>query len=187
MVNNNSTIRNKKGELIEELKELRVQKGMTYQQIYDEIQRQGGSVSLSTIKLVFSDKRNHEHDYNNVLKPISDALSSTSDDVSLEKRILLTRLELKEERIKELEERLEKKEVSFKERENFYKEQIDFFKSQTKSRDSHINNRDVHIHNLDDHIKALNQAIARKDALIKALYEQLMDIEITPFKTEEER
>ena len=183
---NNSTIRIKKGELIEELKELRVQKGMTYQQIYDEIQRQGGSVSLSTIKLVFSDKRSHEHDYNNVLKPISDALSS-SDDVSLEKKILLTRLELKEERINELEERLEKKESSYKEREAFYKEQIDFFKTQTKNRDGHISNRDEHIHNLDDHIKALNQAVARKDALIKVLYEQLMNKEIKPFSTNEER
>lgn len=62
-------VNTKKQELIEELKVLRIEKGYTYQQIADETELRGCPVSLSTVKLVFSDKHNHNHDYNNVLKP----------------------------------------------------------------------------------------------------------------------
>lgn len=87
----------KKLELIEELKALRKEKGITYQQIADETEALGMPVSLSTIKLVFSNRYNHNHDYNNVLKPIADVLSPRGSDDQLEVRILQTRLELKEE------------------------------------------------------------------------------------------
>lgn len=52
----------KKLEFIEELKALRKEKGITYQQIADETEVNGEAVSLSTIKHVFSDKYSHDHD-----------------------------------------------------------------------------------------------------------------------------
>ena len=64
----------KKRELIEELKTLRVEKNITYQQIVDETAKNGTPVSLSTVKHVFSDRYNHDHDYENVLKPIAEVL-----------------------------------------------------------------------------------------------------------------
>lgn len=64
----------KKEELMEELKALRDQTGMTYQQIADATEKIGYPVSLSTVKNVFSDKNKHDHDYTNTLKPIADVL-----------------------------------------------------------------------------------------------------------------
>lgn len=168
-------VNEKKQKLIEELKALKDQKGYTYQQIADMTEANGEPVSLSTVKKVFSEKYTHDHDYIHILKPIANVLTPPSDDDTLEIKTLQTRLELKEQKIFELEERLAKKEESYKEREAFYKEQINFFRKQTNSRDEHINNRDSHIKNLDDHISQQNEAIARKDALIKSLYEQLMN------------
>lgn len=66
----------KKLELINELKALREEKGMSYQQIADKTVENNEPVSLSTIKLVFSKNNKHDHDYLNVLKPIADVLYS---------------------------------------------------------------------------------------------------------------
>ena len=89
-------------ELIDELKALREKKEITYQEIADRTLENGTPVSLSTIKHVFSDKYNHNHDYKNVLKPIADVLSPPADDDQLEMKVLQTRLELKEEIIGDL-------------------------------------------------------------------------------------
>ena len=141
----------KKLELIEELKELRQQKDVTYQQIADITEKNGEGVSLSTIKLVFSNKRNHDHDYNNVLKPILNALTTPSDDIEV--KILQTRIELKDEVIKQQQQRINRKEQRHKDREEFLMEQLNFYKEQIQFKDSQI--------------KRLNEAIDRKDAMIR--------------------
>lgn len=137
----------KKLELIEELKELRQQKDITYQQIADITEENGEAVSLSTIKLVFSNKRNH----NNVLKPILNALTTPSDDIEV--KILQTRIELKDEIIKQQQQRINRKEQRHKDREEFLMEQLNFYKEQIQFKDSQI--------------KRLNEAIDRKDAMIR--------------------
>lgn len=151
----------KKLELIEELKELRIQKGMTYQQIADATEELGCPVSLSTIKLVFSDKHNHNHDYNNVLKPIADVLSSPTEDDALDKKALQTRLELKDEIINQLQTRLDTKEQKHKDREQFYMNQIEFLQAQISFKD--------------EQIKHHNEAMDRKDATLKELYTKLLE------------
>lgn len=143
----------KKLELIEELKALRKEKGITYQQIADETEALGTRVSLSTIKLVFSNKFSHDHDYNNVLKPIADVLSPPASDDQLELKILQTRLELKDEIISQLQTRLHNKDKKHKDREDFLMEQLDFYKGQIQFKDSQI--------------KRLNEAIDRKDKMIR--------------------
>ena len=143
----------KKQELIEELKALRIEKGYTYQQIADETELMGCPVSLSTVKLVFSDKRSHNHDYNNILRPIADVLSSPSADDTLEIKTLQTRLELKEEIIKQYQTRIENKDKKYKDRESFYMQQIEFLQNQINFKDSEI--------------KRLTENIDRKDATIR--------------------
>lgn len=117
----------KKVEFIDELKELRKEKGITYQQIADETEKNGEAVSLSTIKHVFSDKYNHDHDWKSVLRPIANVLMPPSEDDDLETRALQTRLELNKEIIKQLQERLTVKEQKHKDREAFLMEQISFY------------------------------------------------------------
>lgn len=148
-------VNEKKQELIEELKALRVEKGYTYQQIVDETEKMGSPVSLSTVKLVFSDKRNHNHDYNNVLKPIADVLSFPAENDDLEVKVLQTRLELKDEIIGQYKTRLEAKDKKYKDREAFYMQQIEFLQQQIAFKDEQIRHH--------------NEAMDRKDAYIKEL------------------
>lgn len=153
----------KKLELIDELKELRIQKGITYQQIADETKKMGAPVSLSTIKMVFSDKHSHNHDYNNVLKPIADVLSPPNEDVALETRTLQTRLELKEEMINQLQLRLDSKEKKHKDRELFYMNLIEHLQAEISFKNEQIRHH--------------NEAMDRKDATIKELYNTLLQIQ----------
>lgn len=140
-------------ELIDELKALREKKEITYQEIADRTRENGTPVSLSTIKHVFSDKYNYNHDYKNVLKPIADVLSPPADDDQLEIKVLQTRLELKEEIISDLQNRLQNKDRKHKDREAFLMEQLTFYKEQIKFKDSQI--------------IRLNEAIDRKDKMIR--------------------
>lgn len=143
----------KKMELIDELKELRIQKGITYQQIVDKTEENGEPISLSTVKKVFSDKYNHDHDYKHVLKPIADALATPTEDDDLATRILQTRLQYKEEIIIQLQKRIDNKERKHRDREEFLMDQLQFAREQIQFKDSQINR--------------LNQAIDRKDEMIR--------------------
>ena len=146
----------KKEELIEELKALRKAKDMTYQQIADKTVENGEAVSLSTIKLVFSETRKHDHDYNNILKPISNVLMSSPEDNTLENKTLQTQLELTYEIISQLQARLDEKDHKNNELKFLFKKQqseIDFKNEEIK-------------HHID--------VIDRKDAAIRELYSILI-------------
>ena len=56
--------------VIEDLKIARKEKGISYQEIANRTQANGEPVSLSTIKLVFSEKTKHNHNYENVILPM---------------------------------------------------------------------------------------------------------------------
>ena len=142
----------KKEELIEELKALRKEKDMTYQQIADRTAENGEAVSLSTIKLVFSETRNHDHDYNNILKPISKVLMRPSEEDSLEIKALQTQLDLSYEIINQLKARLDEKDQTYKELMNLYEQQ----------------QKEIEFKN--EQIKHHNESIDRKDAAIRVFY-----------------
>ena len=142
----------KKKELIEDFKRLRIEKGYTYQDISDKTYENGEGVSLSTIKLIFSDRDPHDHDYNKILKPIANVLLPFNED-DLEAQTVQTMLDYKNEIIRQLQERIERKELKYKEREQFLMEQLSFYKEQIKFKDSQI--------------KRLNESIDRKDAMIR--------------------
>lgn len=145
-------LRTKKKELIEELKHLRLERGYTYQEIADKTEENGEAVSLSTIKLVFSDKDTHDHDYRKVLKPIANVLLPF-DDTNTESQAVATILDYKNEIIRQLQERLDKKESRYRAQIESLEEDIRFYKDQIKFKDSQI--------------KRLNEAIDRKDAIIR--------------------
>ena len=149
-------LKSKKEELIEELKALRKEKDMTYQQIADRTAENGEAVSLSTIKLVFSETRNHDHDYNNILKPISKVLMRPSEEDSLEIKALQTQLDLSYEIINQLKARLDEKDQTYKELMNLYEQQ----------------QKEIEFKN--EQIKHHNESIDRKDAAIRELYSILI-------------
>ena len=145
----------KKLKFIEELKQLREEKGITYQQIVDETEKNGEPVSLSTVKHVFNDKYDYDHDWKAILAPIANVLMPSSEDDNIEIKTLQTRLELNKEIIKQLNDRLKAKEEKYKDRELFYKDQIEFYKDQIAFKD--------------DQIKRYQENIDRKDAMIRSL------------------
>lgn len=138
---------------IDELRELREVRGLTYQQIADETEANGEAVSLSTIKHVFSEKYSHNHSWESVLRPIANVLMPPSEDDDLETKALQTRIELNKEIIKQLQERLEAKERKHKDREAFLMEQIDFYKTQIVFKDNEI--------------KRFQENIDRKDSMLR--------------------
>ena len=146
-------INEQKLKFIDELRELREVRGITYQQIADETEANGEAVSLSTIKHVFSEKYSHDHSWESVLRPIANVLMPPSEDDDLETRALQTRLELNKEIIKQLQDRIEAKEQKHKDREAFLMEQIAFYKDQIKFKD--------------DEIKRFQENIDRKDAMLR--------------------
>lgn len=144
----------------EVIKALRIEKGFTYQEIADKTEENGEAVSLSTIKLVFSDKYNHDHDYRTTLQPIANVLMPPSENDNIEVKTLQTRLELKDEIINQLQSRLDAKEQKHKDREEFYMQQIEFLQGQIKFKD--------------EQIKHHNEVIDRKDNTIRELYSILI-------------
>ena len=146
---------------IEELRELKDQKKMTFEQIVEKTEENGEGVSLSTVKSVFSRDKKHNHDYNNTLLPIFNALSEREDTDDPIIHILLTRLEIKNEAIRQLEERLETKDRKHKDREQFYMNVIDHLQKEITFKN--------------EQIKHHNEAMDRKDATLKELYTRLIE------------
>lgn len=153
-------LKTKEKELIEELKRLRLERGFTYQEIADKTEENGEPVSLSTIKLVFSDRDTHQHDYKRVLKPIANVLLPFEDDKT-EFQIVQTILDYKNEIIRQLQERIDKKESRYRLQIQSLEEDNKFLKDQIRFKDSQI--------------KRLNEAIDRKDTIIRKKF--IEDIE----------
>lgn len=145
-------LKTKEKELIEELKRLRLERGFTYQEIADKTEENDEPVSLSTIKLVFSDRDTHHHDYKRVLKPIANVLLPFEDDKT-ESQIVQTILDYKNEIIRQLQERIDKKESRYRLQIQSLEEDNKFLKDQIRFKDSQI--------------KRLNEAIDRKDDIIR--------------------
>lgn len=57
--------------IIEQLKMVRLEKGITYQKIVDETEKNGEAVSLATVKRVFSDNSENEFRWATTIKPIA--------------------------------------------------------------------------------------------------------------------
>ena len=87
--------------------------------------------------------------------PIFNALSGKENQDDPVIQILQTRLEIKNENIRQLEERLVSKDKKHKDREQFYMNQIEFLQSQISFKDEQIRHH--------------NEAMDRKDAYIREL------------------
>lgn len=159
-------VKEKSKNIIEQLKKVRVEKGITYQQIADQTENNGEAVSLSTIKQVFSDKDIHTHDYDRIIKPIARVVLGVDGEhndevnsylaISEYKDVIIEKIEgqiailiqQKEELAKQAEDLKKSKEEAgkrYKERESFYKEQIAFKDSQIKDLREDIRRKDAFI------------------------------------------
>ena len=155
--------------LLEELRELKDIKKISCQDIVNKTIENEEAVGINTVKKVFGPKYLEQtFDYNHTLIPIYNALLDKNDNDDPIIKILNTRLEIKRATNKELEKRLEAKEQKHREREQFLKEMINDLRQEIKDYREEINFKN-------EQIRHHNEAMDRKDALIKELYEKLIE------------
>lgn len=148
----------KEQSIIDHLKKVKDEKQLTFQEIANITEANGEAVSLSCIKKVFSPNDPHVHDYRRTIRPIARAILGEVDDevtgsyqaINEYKEFIIEQQELQ---IKLLLEQKEASSKKHKDREAFFIDQLAFYKEQIMFKDSQI--------------KRLNEAIDRKDRMIR--------------------
>ncbi len=162
-------LQKKIAEIITKLKKVREEEGISYQKIVELVENNGGTVSVSTVKRVFSEgSEAFGWQYENTLKPIADAVlgiygpseAATADEADALKAII----DYKSDKIMELTAQLERCEES-------YRRRIDFLKEQIALKDSRIDRRDEMIEKLIetfiDSLKEVNRGKSKKASFRK--------------------
>lgn len=107
-------------ELIMKLREVRLEKGLSYNDILALMEKNGDHVSKSTLSNVFTeDLDSKSFDYDNTIKPIATALldiETIEADDDMDTQAMKILLQYKSQRIKELEASLANEKVKYHER-----------------------------------------------------------------------
>lgn len=140
-------------DIIIRLKEVREEKGLSYSDILDLMEKNGDYLAKSTLSRVFSEgSEDLSFRYDETLRPIAKALldiETIEDDDSIDTQAMKTMLKYKIHRIEELERQIEllrtqldKEKLKYhekldKEREQFQRS-IDFLKEQVSYKDQRM-------------------------------------------------
>ena len=138
-------LQKKISEIIRNLKRVRAEDGLSIGDIVKLCEKNGDSVSETTIKKVFSDGSEAlGFNYESTLKPIVNALLGDHEE-SVETDMMVSVAEFKAEKIRNLEAQMARMEESYKRRIEFLTKQIDI-------KDARIDKRDEMITKLIDSI-----------------------------------
>lgn len=138
-------LQKKKSEIIRNLKRVRTENGLSISEIVNLCERNGESVSETTIKKVFSDGSEAlGFNYESTLKPIVNALLGDHEETA-ETDMMISVAQFKEAKIKDLEAQMARMEDS-------YKRRIEFLKDQIEIKDARLDKRDEMITKLIDTI-----------------------------------
>lgn len=162
-------------DIILKLKEVREEKGLSYGDILDLMEKNGDFLSKSTISRVFSDgSEDLSFRYEETVRPIAKALldmETIEEDDTMDVQAMKSLLKYKIKRIEELEQQIEhlnslidKQKIQFhekidEERERFNKS-IDFLKEQVAYKDKRMD--------------LLLESVATKDKRIEELLTRLL-------------
>ena len=162
-------------DLIIKLKEVREEKGLSFGDILDLMEKNGDFLSKSTISRVFAEgSEEQSFRYEETIRPIANALldiETIEDTDNMDVRAMKSLLKYKIERIEELEEQIEqlqtaldKEKIKYhekleQERERFNRS-IDFLKEQVAYKDKRMD--------------LLLDSVHEKDALHKEMLEKLI-------------
>lgn len=162
-------------EIIIELKKVREEKGLSYNDILDLMEENGDYLSKSTLSRVFADGSEEvSFRYEETLRPIANALldiERIEDDDTLDTRAMKSLLKYKADKIEELERKLEQMELVLAEEKNKYHEKID--KEREQSRRS-IEFLKEQISLKDKRMDMLLDAVFTKDAQHKELLDTIL-------------
>lgn len=140
-------------DIILQLKEVREEKGLSYNDILDLMEKNGDFLSKSTISRVFADgSEEMNFRYEETIKPIANALldiENIEDDDTIDTKAMKALLKFKSQRISEMERQIEQLETALdkekiranekleQERERFNRS-IDFLKEQISLKDKRM-------------------------------------------------
>ena len=139
--------------LIVELKEVREEKGYSYNDILEMMEKNGDFLSKSTISRVFADgSEEMSFRYEETIRPIAKALldiENIEDTDDMDTKAMKTLLKYKIQRIEELESQIEhlktlldKEKIKYHEKmdeeRKIYNERIDFLKEQVSLKDKRM-------------------------------------------------
>ena len=116
-------------DVIIKLKEVRNERGLSYNDILNLLEENGDFISKSTISRVFADGSENETSfrYEETIRPIANALldiDTIEDDDNADVKAMKTLLKYKDQRIRELESALEEEKAKYQDRFEFLNNQI---------------------------------------------------------------
>lgn len=162
-------------DIIIELKKVREEKGLSYNDILDLMEENGDYLSKSTLSRVFADgSENVSFRYEETIRPIANALldiehieEDDPSNIKAAKQILL----LKKARIQELEKEVEDLELKLSEEKVKRHEEIDKIREEHKARTDFLINQ---ISLKDKRMDQLLEAVFTKDMQHKELLDTIL-------------
>lgn len=162
-------------DIIIQLKKVREEKGLSFNDILQLMEDNGDYLSKSTLSRVFADgSEESSFKYEETIRPIANALldiDEIEDDDNVDTVAIKTILKYKIDRIEELEQLLEKKELELAEEKVKYHEKLD--KEREQSRRS-IEFLKEQISLKDKRMDQLLEAVFVKDAQHKELLDTIL-------------
>lgn len=162
-------------DIIIQLKKVREERGLSFNDILQMMENNGDYLSKSTLSRVFADgSEENSFKYEETIRPIANALldiDEIEDDDNVDTVAIKTILKYKIDRIEELEQLLEKKELELAEEKVKYHEKLD--KEREQSRRS-IEFLKEQISLKDKRMDQLLEAVFKKDAQHKELLDTIL-------------
>lgn len=162
-------------DIIIQLKKVREERGLSFNDILQIMEDNGDFLSKSTLSRVFADgSEESSFKYEETIRPIANALldiDAIEDDDTVDTVAIKTILKYKIERIEELEEALEKKELELAEEKVKYHERLDAEREDYKRRTEFLINQ---IDLKDKRMDQLLDAVFQKDAHHKELLDTIL-------------
>ena len=162
-------------DIILRLKEVREEKGLSYNDILDLMERNGDFLSKSTLSRVFADgSEENSFKYEETIRPIAKALldiEEIEEDDNTDVKAMKSLLKYKMQTIEDLEKKVEFLEASLDREKVKYHEKLD------KEREQHQKSVDFLTHQIDLKDKRMDQlleAVFQKDAQHKELLDTIL-------------
>lgn len=162
-------------DIILQLKKVREEKGLSYNDILDLMEDNGDYLSKSTLSRVFAEGSEEvSFRYEETIRPIANALldiENIEEDDNMDVRAMKSLLKYKIERIEELERQVERLELSLAEEKVKYHEKLDAEREQYSKRIEFLINQ---IGLKDKRMDQLLEAVFTKDAQHKELLDTIL-------------
>lgn len=163
-------------DIIIKLKEVREEKGLSYNDILSLMEKNGDYLSKSTISRVFSEGSEDETSfrYEETIRPIANALldiETIEEDDNVDVQAMKSLLKYKNQRIEDLEREIEKLELSLAEEKVKHHERLD------KEREQHQKSVEFlkdQISLKDKRMDQLLEAVFKKDSQHKELLDVIL-------------